>query len=169
MEILKTKSNDVADLLKVEKELGRVREEIEKMQGELKFMDSQVSFATVTIQLAEKNMNVPAAFLLKERAQLALYAVEVEKTYNEIKALASPKVQITNAQIDRDNTGRVSARLSLLLAPEESEAVIAKVKGMARVENFQVTTQRISSTSPFRATNRRPRCSRPRSASKRRK
>jgi Domain of unknown function (DUF4349)/Putative zinc-finger len=144
MEILKTKSKDVADLLKVEKELGRVREEIEKMQGELKFMDSQVSFATVTIQLAEKNMNVPAAFLLKERATLSLYAVEVEKTYNDIKALASPQVQITNAQIDRDNTGRVSARVSLLLAPDESESVIAQVKGMARVENFQVQTERIS-------------------------
>jgi hypothetical protein len=144
IEILKTKSKDVADLLEVEKELGRVREEIETMQGELKFMDSQVAFATVTITLAEKNMNIPAAFLLKERAQLALYATEVEKTYNDIKALASPKVQITNAQIDRDNTGRVSARLSLLLAPEESEAVINKIKGMARVENFQVTTERVS-------------------------
>jgi hypothetical protein len=144
IEILKTKSKDVADLLEVEKELGRVREEIETMQGELKFMDSQVAFATVTITLAEKNMNVPAAFLLKERAQLSLYAAEVEKTYNDIKALASPKIQITNAQIDRDNTGRVSARLSLLLAPEESEAVINKIKGMARVENFQVTTDRVS-------------------------
>ena len=144
IEILKTKSKDVADLLEVEKELGRVREQIEQMQGELKFMDSQVAFATVTITLAEKNMNIPAAFLLKERAQLALYAAEVEKTYNEIKALASPKVQITNAQIDRDNTGRVSAHLNMLIAPEESEAVIAKVKGMARVENFQVQTERVS-------------------------
>jgi Domain of unknown function (DUF4349)/Putative zinc-finger len=144
IEILKTKSKDVADLLEVEKELGRVREQIETMQGELKFMDSQVAFATVTITLAEKNMNIPAAFLLKERAQLSLYATEVEKTYNEIKALASPKVQITTAQIDRDNMGRVSARLSLLLAPEESESVISKIKGMARVENFQVTTERVS-------------------------
>ena len=144
IEILKTKSKDVADLLEVEKELGRVREQIETMQGELKFMDAQVAFATVTITLAEKNMNLPAAFLLKEKAQLSLYATEVEKTYNEIKALASPKVQITTAQIDRDNTGRVSARLSLLLAPEESEAVIAKIKGMARVENFQVQTERVS-------------------------
>ena len=144
IEILKTKSKDVADLLEVEKELGRVREEIETMQGELKFMDSQVAFATVTITLEEKNMNLPAAFLLKEKAQLSLYATEVEKTYNDIKALASAKVQITNAQIDRDNTGRVSARLSLLLAPEESEAVITKIKGMARVENFQVTTDRVS-------------------------
>src|SRR2546430_13255715 len=67
-----------------------------------------------------------------------------QKTAYEIKALASPKVQITTAQIDRDNTGRVSARLSLLLAPEESEAVIAKIKGMARVENFQVQTERVS-------------------------
>jgi hypothetical protein len=144
IEILKTKSKDVADLLEVEKELGRVREQIETMQGELKFMDSQVAFATVTITLAEKNMNLPAAFLLKEKAQLSLYATEVEKTYNDIKALASPKVQITTAQIDRDNTGRVSARLSLLLAPEESESVIAKIKGMARVENFQVQTERVS-------------------------
>ncbi|MEY2483142.1 MAG: hypothetical protein QOK24_1670 [Verrucomicrobiota bacterium] len=144
IEILKSKSKDVADLLEVEKELGRVREQIETMQGELKFMDSQVAFATVTITLAEKNMNIPAAFLLKEKAQLSLYATEVEKTYNEIKALASPKVQITTAQIDRDNTGRVSARVSILIAPEESEAVIAKVKSMARVENFQVQTQRVS-------------------------
>jgi hypothetical protein len=144
IEILKTKSKDVADLLEVEKELGRVREEIETMQGELKFMDSQVQFATVTVQLAEKNMNVPAAFLLKERAQLALYATEVEKTYNEIKALASPKVQITNAQINRDNTGRVSGYVYMLIAPEESEAIIARVKAMARVENFQVQTERVS-------------------------
>ena len=43
IEILKTKSKDVSDLLEVEKELGRVREEIETMQGELKFMDSQVA------------------------------------------------------------------------------------------------------------------------------
>jgi hypothetical protein len=144
IEILKTKSKDVADLLEVEKELGRVREEIETMQGELKFMDSQVQFATVTIQLSEKNMNIPAAFLLKERAQLALYATEVEKTYNDIKALASPKVQITHAQINRDNTGRVSAYVYVLIAPEESEAIISRVKAMARVENFQVQTERVA-------------------------
>ena len=144
IEILKTKSKDVSDLLEVEKELGRVREEIETMQGELKFMDSQVQFATVTVQLSEKNMNVPAAFLLKERAQLALYAAEVEKTYNDIKALASPKVQITNAQINRDNTGRVSGYVYMLIAPDESEAIISRVKGMARVENFQVQTERVA-------------------------
>ncbi len=144
IEMLKTKTGKVADLLQVEKELGRVREEIEKMQGELKYWDSQVQFATVTISLAEKDLEEPAAFLLKERAQLALYTPEVEKVYNDIKALASPKVQITNAQLDRDYSGRVSARVSMLIAPEESNAVIGRVKGFGRVENFQVHTDRIA-------------------------
>jgi len=144
IDMLKTKTGKVSDLLQVEKELGRVREEIEKMQGELKYWDSQVQFATVTISLAEKDMEEPAAFLLKERSQLALYAPDVEKIYNDIKALASSKVQITNAQLNRDYSGRVSAQMSVLIAPEESEAVIARTKGFGRVENFQTQTERIA-------------------------
>jgi uncharacterized protein DUF4349 len=144
IDMLKMKTGKVSDLLQVEKELGRVREDIEKMKGDLKYWDSQVQFATVTVSLAEKDMEEPAAFLLKERAQLSLYAPDVEKIYNDIKALASPKVQITNAQLNRDYSGRVSATMSMLIAPEESDAVIGRVKGFGRVENFQVQTQRIA-------------------------
>jgi len=144
IDMLKTKTGKVSDLLQVEKELARVREEIEKMQGELKYWDSQVQFATVTISLAEKDMEEPAAFLIKERAQLALYAPDVEKIYNEIKALASQKVQVTNAQLNRDYSGRVSATMSILIAPEESDGVIPRVKGLGRVENFQTQTERIA-------------------------
>jgi Domain of unknown function (DUF4349) len=144
IDMLKTKTGKVSDLLQVEKELGRVREEIEKMQGELKHMDALVQFATVTISLAEKDMQEPAAFLLKERAQLALYTPDVEKIYDQIKSLASPKTQITSAQLDRDNGGRVSARISVLIAPEESDEQIARVKTMGRVENFQVQTERVA-------------------------
>jgi chromatin segregation and condensation protein Rec8/ScpA/Scc1 (kleisin family) len=144
VEVVKTNTGKVSDLLQVEKELGRVREQIEQMQGTLRFWDAQVQFATVTISLAEKDMNVPAAFLFKELAQLSLYSTDVEKIYNEIKASASSKVQITHAQLDRDSTGRVSARISVLIAPEESEAVIARIKAMGRVETFQVQTERVA-------------------------
>ena len=144
IDMLKTKTGKVSDLLQVEKELGRVREEIEKMQGELKYWDSQVQFATVTISLSEKDLEEPAAFLLKERTRLALYVNDVEKIYNDIKAFASPKVQVTNAQLDRDNAGRVAAHLSLLIVPEESDAVVSRIKGMGRVENFQVQTERVA-------------------------
>jgi Domain of unknown function (DUF4349) len=144
IDMLKTKTGKVSDLLQVEKELARVREEIEKMQGELKYWDSQVQFATVTISLAEKDMEEPAAFLIKERSQLALYAPDVEKIYNNIKALASQKVQITNAQLNRDYSGRVSATMSMLIVPEESDGVITRVKSLGRVENFQTQTERIA-------------------------
>ena len=147
IDMLKTKTGKVSDLLQVERELGRVREEIEKMQGELKYWDSQVQFATVTVSLAEKDMEEPAAFLIRERAQLALYAPDVEKIYNEIKNLASSRsrgMQITNAQLNRDYSGRVSAQMSILIAPEESDGVIGRVKAFGRVENFQTQTQRIA-------------------------
>jgi hypothetical protein len=144
IDMLKTKTGKVSDLLQVEKELGRVREHIEKMQGELKYWDSQVQLATVTVSLAEKDMEEPAAFLIKERAQLALYAPDVEKIYNDIKTLASSKVQITNAQLNRDYSGRVSATMSMLIEPDESDLVIAKVKALGRVENFQTQTERIA-------------------------
>jgi hypothetical protein len=98
----------------------------------------------VTISLAEKDLEEAAKYLLKERAQLALYTPEVEKVYNDLKALASPTVQITNAQLDRDNTGRIAARVSMLIAPEDSDGVIAKAKSMGRVENFQTQTERIA-------------------------
>src|SRR5207302_5803583 len=144
IDMLKTKTGKVSDLLQVEKELGRVREEIEKMQGELKYWASQIQFATVTISLAEKDMEEPAGFLIKERSQLALYAPDVEKIYNDIKALASSKIQITNAQLNRDYSGRVSAIMSILIAPEESDEVIGRVKSFGRVENFQTQTERIA-------------------------
>ena len=144
IDMLNTKTGKVSDLLQVEKELGRVREEIEKMQGELKYWESLVQFATVTISLVEKDREEPAEFLFKDRAQLALYAPDVEKVYNDIKELASAKVQITNAQLNRDYSGRVSATISMLIAPEESEAVIARVKGFGRVENFQTQAERIA-------------------------
>jgi hypothetical protein len=144
IDMLKTKTGKVSDLLQVERELGRVREEIEKMQGQLKYWDSQVQFVTVTISLTEKDMEEPAAFLVKERSQLALYAPDVEKIYNDLKSLASQKVQITNAQLNRDYSGRVSAQISMLIAPEESDAVIGRVKTFGRVENFQTQTERIA-------------------------
>jgi hypothetical protein len=53
-------------------------------------------------------------------------------------------VQITNAQLNRDDSGRVSATLSMLIAPEDSEGVIGRVKSFGRVENFQTQTERIA-------------------------
>ncbi|MGI9115272.1 MAG: DUF4349 domain-containing protein [Chthoniobacterales bacterium] len=142
--MLDKNSGKVADLLEVEKELGRVREQIEQMEGQVKFMDEEVQFSTVTIHLAEKETEAPAAFLIKERVQLALFVPEVENVYANIRGLASAGAQITTAALDHDDTGRVSARVTMLVAPEESDDIIAKIKTMGRVANFQVQSERVA-------------------------
>ncbi len=144
VDMLEKNSGRVADLLQVEKELGRVREQIEQMEGEIKFMDSQVQYATVTIRLAEKDMDTAAAFLIKERVELALFVPEVETVYATIRGFASGGAQITNAALEHDEAGRASARISMLVAPEESDDIIARVKTMGRVANFQVQSERVA-------------------------
>ncbi|MDQ3117218.1 MAG: DUF4349 domain-containing protein [Verrucomicrobiota bacterium] len=145
LEMLEKKTGKVSDLLEVEKELARVRESIEQMQGELKYYDALVQYATVTISLAEKDLDEPAAFLLRETANLSLFAEDVEKTFAEVKsALQNAKAQVVQSTLERDNSGQATARMTLLLAPEESDAVIARIKGMGRVQNFNVQTERVA-------------------------
>ena len=145
LDMLQKKTGKVSDLLQVEKELGRVREQIEQMQGELKYYDALVQYATVTISLAEKDLNEPAAFLLKETANLALFSSDVEKTFAEVKGtLQNARAQIVQSTLDRDNSGQATARMTLLLAPEESDAIISRIKAMGRVQNYNVQTERVA-------------------------
>jgi hypothetical protein len=145
LDMLQKNTGKVSDLLQVEKELARVREQIEQMQGELKYYDALVQYATVTISLAEKDLNEPAAFLLRETANLSLFSNDVEKSFGEVKsALQNAKAQIVQSALDRDNAGQATARMTLLLAPEESDAVISRIKKMGRVQNFNVQTERVA-------------------------
>jgi hypothetical protein len=143
VEMLQKSTGKVSDLLQVEKELARVRQEIEQMQGELKYMDAKVQFATVTITLSEKDMDAAAAFRLKRSATLALFSPEVETTFAEVKnAIVGTKAQISSSGLDRDAAGEVTAHLVLLLPPDEADAMIARIKGMGRVQSYKENTTR---------------------------
>src|SRR5207237_921021 len=91
-----------------------------------------------------KNQTLATEDVTKAHAQLSLFAADVEKTYSEIKTLASPTVQIAKARLDRDGSGRISARISMLIAPANADGLIAKVKSLGRVENYQLQSERVS-------------------------
>jgi len=145
LDMLQKNTGKVSDLLQVEKELNRVREDIERMQGELKYWDTLVSYATVTISLFEKDLNQPAAFLLKERANLSLFSPDVEKTYTDAKREAeSAKAQILQSKMERDSNGRMSATLSVLLAPDIADRTLARMKTLGRVDTFNTQDERVA-------------------------
>jgi len=51
--ILSTRTNNLQDLLAVEKELARVREEIETLEGKLRYYDNLVGLSTITVTIYE--------------------------------------------------------------------------------------------------------------------
>ena len=146
IEMLKTRTGKVSDLLEVEDEIAKVRGEIETMEGQLRVYDAQVQFATVTITLQEKDINQAAAYLLQEHAQLSLFVKDVEKAFADAKgdAVATRKAQTLESHIERDSAGRVVATLHLLIPPDASDEAITKFKDIGRIEHFNSQTQRLA-------------------------
>ncbi|MEO7933060.1 MAG: DUF4349 domain-containing protein [Chthoniobacterales bacterium] len=143
LKMLEEAKGRISEILQVEKELGRVRESIETMQGELKLYDSLVSYATVTLSLAEKDLNQPAAFLLRQNGNLDLLAADVEKTYAEARRIAeSVQAQISHADVSRDSNGRVNASMQLLIPAPAADSALTRLKALGRIQNFTSQTQR---------------------------
>jgi hypothetical protein len=61
IQLLATRTNSVADLLEVERELGRVREEIESIQGTIRYYDDLVGMSTVNLTITEPESVVAGA------------------------------------------------------------------------------------------------------------
>ena len=145
IDMMKTRTGKVSDLLEVENEISRVRGEIEQMQGTLKVYDAQVQFATVAITLQEKDINQTAAYLLQEHAQLSLFSKDVEKAFAEAKGdAADAKSQTIESHLERDGAGHVVATLHLLIPPDTSDEAIIKLKAIGRIDHFDAQTQRVA-------------------------
>jgi len=53
LEILRTRTGKVSDVLEVEERISSTRDQIEQMEADRKVLDGRVSFATITVSLAE--------------------------------------------------------------------------------------------------------------------
>lgn len=145
LDILQKNTGKVTDLLQVEKELARVREEIETMQGQLKYWDSLVQLATIRISLSEKDLNQAAGYLIKEEANLALFSKNVETSFNQMKEEAEKaSAQIINSELNRNPDNQVTGTMSLLVAPEKADDLIARLKALGRIQTFTVSNERIA-------------------------
>jgi len=52
--ILKTKTGDIKDVIEAEEAIRKITEEIEAKEGRLRFLNDQVSFSTINLQLFQK-------------------------------------------------------------------------------------------------------------------
>jgi hypothetical protein len=144
-QLLAHTNGKVSDLLQVERELERVRGQIEQMQGQLKLYDFQVQYATVTIAVAEKDLNKAAAYLLQEHDQFSLFVPNVEDSFTQAKAAADTfKAQILNANLQHDSGNNIGATMAFSVPPDQIDGFLDRVKSLGRVDNFTRTTQRVA-------------------------
>jgi len=144
-DLLKRENGKVSDLLAVERELGRVRGDIEQMQGQLKLYDFQVQYATVTMQLREKDLNQTAAYTLKEMDDFSLFATDVESTYQKARQVADDfKGNVLVANLNHNSGSDVSALLVISVPPDQVESFLAQIKLLGRTDNFKRETQRVA-------------------------
>jgi hypothetical protein len=144
-ELLKRDNGKVSDLLQVERELGRVRGDIEQMQGQLKLYDFQVQYATVTINVQEKDLTQAAAYLLKEHDEFSLFSTNVENAFQQARQTAdSCQGHILEANLNHQSGSDVSAELVISVPPEQIETFLTRIKGLGRVDNFTRRTERIA-------------------------
>ena len=59
VQLLKTSTGRLTDILTVEKEISRVREEVERIEGRLRFLSQQSDLSTVTVNVREVRGYVP--------------------------------------------------------------------------------------------------------------
>jgi hypothetical protein len=145
LELLRTTKGKVSELLAVERELARVRGQIEELQGQLKLWDSLVAYATVTIRLAEKDLEQAAKYLLREQATVALASVDVPRTYEEARTAADKAgAQILESSLSVDGQQRASALLRVLLAPDRADAFLAQIRTLGRPLDFRRETERVA-------------------------
>ncbi len=142
-DLLAHQNSKVSDLLQVERELGRVRGEIEQMQGQLKLYDFQVQYATVTIQLSEKDLNQAAAYLLKEQDDFTLFSTDVEGTFQKARQSADDfKAEILVATLNHNSGTDVSAFIVASVPPDQIEPFLDRVRSLGRVSDFTRNTKR---------------------------
>jgi hypothetical protein len=144
-DLLKHENSKVTDLLQVERELSRVRGEIEQDQGQLKLYDFEVQFATVTMQVSEKDMKEAAAYLLKEQDDFSLFSTDVEGAFQKARQTADDfKAQVLTADLNHNTPSDVSAELLVMVDPAQIEPFLAQIRMLGRVANFTRQTQRVA-------------------------
>lgn len=75
--LLEERSGELADVLKVEAELSRVRGEIERLQGQLRVLDNLTALATLTLTVRERVTYEPAAPIVAD------FPTQISRVWND--------------------------------------------------------------------------------------
>src|SRR5205085_5274726 len=86
--IIETGKGEIKDLILAENALGEWRTKIEKMEGELRYYSNQVALSTLTISLAERELQTPFGLIATENVRMRIEAEDVKKAHRTAEKAA---------------------------------------------------------------------------------
>jgi hypothetical protein len=121
IKIIQTGKGEVKDLVAAERELGIWRTKIEKMEGEKRYYDNQVSLSTLTINLTEKEIQMPFALVTSETVKMRIEVEEVNKALSAATAAVKQlNGRVTKSEAKQHKGGQYEAFLQAELPPAKS-------------------------------------------------
>ena len=128
------RSNQVSEILTVERELARVRTEIERLQGQLNFLERRVDLATINVSLFPPGEVVPQPPSL----MLTIETTGITERTEEVKNL----VASLNGEIDRVfisiREGRERANISLRVFPENFAQAAGSLESLGEIRSKEL-------------------------------
>jgi hypothetical protein len=139
LNIIKTGKGEIKDLLQAEKELGVWRTKIEEIEGELRYYANQVALSTLTITLAEKEIQAPFGLLETERVQVGLEVEDVDKAQRELlAAVAAAKGRVTKSELKQYPGNQLNATVHFEVAPDAAGSLRDRMKQLGTVARLDI-------------------------------
>lgn len=138
IQIIKIGKGEIKDLVAAEKELGVWRTKIEEMEGEIRYYANQVALSTLTIQLAEKEIQTPTAIVVTETVKMRLEVDDVAKAHQiAMQAVEEAKGRITRSELKQQAAGQLQSILCAEIPPAQKDAFREKLKKLGIVSSHE--------------------------------
>jgi hypothetical protein len=139
LKIIKDGKGAIKDLLQAEKELGIWRTKIEEMEGEIRYYNNMADYATLTINLHEKNIRLAAVLTENERVQAGIEVEDVEKAHQAaLKLILDAKGRVTRSELKQHTAGQFNAILNFEVAPDAAGPMRDRLKQLGNMVRLQI-------------------------------
>ncbi len=139
---LKDGKGNVKELMEVEVAMGQTIEAIEQIKGELKYYDNLVGLATITLQLAEKDLGQPFEYVQTLQSNIGLTVQDADATYAAAqKTITDAGGQVADCKMTRQSDGSIAAFVRGRVDAAKFPSVREALRRLGHVDNDTLDQQ----------------------------
>jgi autotransporter-associated beta strand protein len=144
LDIIAKAPGKVNELLEAENKLGEVRTHIEKIMGTLNYYNNLISMATLTVNVAEKDIRTPASADIREEINAGVETEDVETARTAaLKAIDDAKGRIVESTLQKLEAGQFAAKIVAEVSPDAAGPIVDRLKQLGRLARYDVQKKQV--------------------------